>query len=74
MNQPVIENPHNSSGVSLSEAWHAVDIAEVAQRLDANPSTGLVSNEATVRADRANGSLLIESVGLKQTFKCHWIV
>ncbi|MHB1024012.1 MAG: calcium-translocating P-type ATPase, PMCA-type [Acidobacteriaceae bacterium] len=49
VNQPVIENPHNSSGVSLSEAWHAVDIAEVAQRLDANPSTGLASNEATAR-------------------------
>ena len=49
MSQPDIESPRSGSGVSQSEAWHAVEIAEAAQRLDVRPSMGLALPEAASR-------------------------
>ena len=49
MSPPVSGISHNGPGGSQSEAWHALEITDVAQRLDVSPSTGLASPEAASR-------------------------
>lgn len=49
MSQPDIKSLLSGSGVGQSEAWHAVEIAEAAQRLNVRPSMGLALPEAASR-------------------------
>lgn len=49
MSQPDIKSLRSGAGVSQPEAWHAVEIAEAAQRLNVRPSMGLALPEAALR-------------------------
>lgn len=49
MSQPDSKSLRSGSGVNQPEAWHAVEIAEAAQRLDVRPSMGLALPEAASR-------------------------
>ena len=49
MNQAVSRRAQHGPGASPSEAWHALEIANAAQQLDVDPSTGLAAREAASR-------------------------
>ena len=53
MSQAAGANPPQGPDAGQAEAWHALDIAGAAQRLDAKPDTGLASPDATARLKSA---------------------
>ncbi|MDB5868596.1 MAG: putative cation transport ATPase [Polaromonas sp.] len=49
MNQPASGRSHDSPDMSLSGAWHGLEIASAAQQLDVDLSSGLAPQEAASR-------------------------